>query len=196
MYAPAMDIHTAIKQSANVTERIRLLGLLQHASDLADFKGIEPIDVLLEIIEDATIAVQEQDSPLVCSLAMSGLAHIVNIAGVRGLFHLTRLDSVRVIMRAMHAHPSVQCLILGSFVLSSLMTPFMSSDVIVLVCLALLRASSQTDAPRARAGCIAVIRNLEGKMKNTKNAKWSIVLKLASRLQDKRATVASVCATG
>jgi hypothetical protein len=191
---PAMDIYHAIKQSTNATERIRLLCLLEHAADAMDFQGIESIDVLLGVIADAIVAVQE-DGPRVCSLAMAGLVRIMNIAGARGLFHLTGLDAVHVIMRAMQAYPSIQCLILGSFILCNLMTPFMSSDLTVLICLALLRASSQIDAPRARAGCIAVIHNLQWKMKSTNNVNWSVVLKLASRLQDKRSTVASVCVT-
>jgi hypothetical protein len=192
-----MDIYDAIKQSMNPTERIRLLGLLQHqhAVDPMDFKGIETIDVLLGVVADATATATVQGGGShICSLAMAGLVRIVNIPGVRGLFHLTGLDSVRVIMRGMHAHPCLQCLVLGSFILCNLMTPFMPSDLTVLICLALLRASSQIDAPRARAGCIAVIRNLEAKMKSTNNVNWSVVLKLASRLQDKRSTVAKLCA--
>ena len=190
-----MVIYNAIKQSTNPTERIRLLGLLQHVADLMDFKGIDTIDVLLGVIADATDAVTAQpEGPRICSLAMAGLVRIVNIPRVRGLFHLTGLDSVRVVMRAMHAHPSIHCLVLGSFVLCNLMTPFMPSDLTVRICLVLLRASSQIDAPRARAGCIAVIHNLERKMKSTNDVNWPVVLKLASRLQDKRDTVAILCA--
>jgi hypothetical protein len=196
-HTPAMEIYDAIRQSTNATERIRLLGMLQHkhqnAAESMDFKGIETIDILLGVIADATVTVQG-GGPRICSLAMAGLVKIANIPGVRGLFHLTGLDAVRVIMRGMHAHPCLQCLVLGSFILCNLMTPFMPSDLTVLICLALLRASSQIDAPRARAGCIAVIHNLEVKMKSTNNVKWSVVLKLASRLQDKRSTVAKLCA--
>ena len=154
-----MNDYLAMERTTDAAERIRILRRIRRstASGKANFHGIECIEVLLSVVADA-------DDERICVLAMLPLARFVNLDGVRGLFHLSKLDPVSIIMQAIQRHTSGNCAVLGSFLLCRLLTPYTTPELTIQVCWALLRVSSHTDRPKVRAGCIRMIQETRTKM--------------------------------